>query len=156
MKAVVQRVKKAHVSVDNKIVSRIGKEHLIVVGPSPVTDTGETSVYFNVDHHQTVFPFPPDKTTFGPENSIILSKEEIMDLAKAGDMRSPFNGSIVEISVDDGQEILAGDRVAVMEAMKMQTPILSEIDGIVTAIYAKQGDKLQPGEKILKIDIEED
>jgi pyruvate carboxylase len=132
-----------------------GKEHLIVVGPSPVTDTGETSVYFNVDHHQTVFPFPPDKTTFGSDHTAVLDKEEIMDLAKAGDMRSPFSGSIVEISVEDGHEVLVGDRVAVMEAMKMQTPILSEIDGIITAVYAKQGDTLQPGEKILKIDVEE-
>ena len=70
----------------------------------------------------------------------------------AGDMRSSFAGNIVEISVKEGQEILAGDRIAIMEAMKMQTPILSKIDGIVTWISAKACDSLQPGDKILKID----
>lgn len=44
----------------------------------------------------------------------------------------------------EGQEILTGDRMAVMEAMKMQTPILCEINGIVTAIHAKKGDSLKP------------
>lgn len=132
-----------------------GKEHLIVVGPSPVTDTGETNVYLNVDHHQTVFNFPPERASSSQGEVDILDKEEIMDLAKAGDMRSPFSGTIFEISVEEGQEVLAGDRVAIMEAMKMQTPILSEIRGIVTAIYAKSGKTLRPGEKILKIDTEE-
>jgi pyruvate carboxylase len=42
-----------------------------------------------------------------------------------------------------------------MEAMKMQTPILSEITGIVTAISAKNGDSLKPGDRILKVDIDE-
>jgi biotin carboxyl carrier protein len=48
-----------------------------------------------------------------------------------------------------------GDRVALMEAMKMQTPIQSEIDGIVTAISVKAGAALQPGDKILKIDLDQ-
>jgi pyruvate carboxylase len=132
-----------------------GKEHMIEVGPSPVTDTGETSVYLTVDHHQTIYSYQA-KTAQGQESDTqTLTKEEILDLAKAGDVRSPFNGNIVEISVDEGQEVLAGDRVAVMEAMKMQTPILCEMAGIVTAISAKKGDPLWPGAKILKIDQDE-
>ncbi len=133
-----------------------GKEHLIEIGPSPVTDTGETSVYLTVDHHPTVFTFSAANTIGGTTEQPKLSKEEILDLAKAGDMRSPFSGTIVEISVEEGHEVIAGDRIAVMEAMKMQTPILSEIDGIVTAIYTKSGSKLQPGDKILKIDSDSD
>jgi len=132
-----------------------GKEHMIEVGPSPVTDTGETSVYLTVDHHQTIYSYQA-KTAQGQEpDKLTLSKEEIIDLAKAGDVRSPFNGNIVEISVDEGQEVMVGDRVAIMEAMKMQTPILCEMAGIVTAISAKKGDSLWPGAKILKIDRDE-
>lgn len=36
-----------------------GKEHMIEVGPSPTTDTGETSIYLNIDHHQTIHTFKP-------------------------------------------------------------------------------------------------
>ncbi len=131
-----------------------GKEHMIEVGPSPTSDTGETNIYLTVDHHQSVFNFKADLELRGT-GTVSLTKEEIMVLAKAGDMRSPFTGNIYEISVDEGQEVLAGDRVAIMEAMKMQTPILSELDGIVTAISAKQGDAMTPGDKILQISSEE-
>jgi len=72
-----------------------------------------------------------------------------------GDVRSPFSGKIVEISVSEGQEVLVGDRVAIMEAMKMQTPILAEMAGIVTQLHAKKGDSLKPGGRILKIDVNE-
>lgn len=132
-----------------------GKEHMIETGPSPVNDSGETSVYLTVDHHQSIFHFKPDRTAGPVGEAAALSKEEIIDLARAGDVRSPFNGKIVEISVGEGQEIMVGDRVAIMEAMKMQTPILAEAEGIVTAIYAKKGDSLIPGGKILKIDRDE-
>ncbi|MBM9602832.1 biotin/lipoyl-containing protein [Desulfopila inferna] len=132
-----------------------GKEHLVEIGPSPVNDTGETSVYLTVDHHPTVFTFLSEQQNTAAGSMPILSKEEILDLAQAGDVRSPFSGTVVEISANEGQEVMAGDRVAVMEAMKMQTPILSEIDGIVTAVYARKGDALQPGAKILKIDVDQ-
>ncbi len=129
-----------------------GKEHMIEIGPSPVNDTGETSVYLIVDHHQSIFNFKAKSAIGRPGEAPVLSKEEILDLAKAGDVRSPFFGKIVEITVEEGQEVLVGDRVAIMEAMKMQTPILAEMDGIVTVINAKKGDSLKPGGKILKID----
>jgi pyruvate carboxylase len=132
-----------------------GKEHMIEVGPSPVIDTGETTVYLNVDHHQSIFHFEPDVPSGGQGKVATLSKEEILDLAMAGDMRSPFAGNVVEVSVKEGQEVMTGDRIAIMEAMKMQTPVLSKIDGIVTWISAKQGDSLRPGDKILKIDKDE-
>ena len=132
-----------------------GKEHMVEIGPSPVSDTGEASVYLIVDHHQSIFNFKTKKVEGQAGAAPELGKEEILDLAKAGDVRSPFSGKIVEISVDEGQEVLVGDRVAIMEAMKMQTPILSEMEGIVTGIYAKKGDALKPGGKILKIDKDE-
>ena len=131
-----------------------GKEHMIEIGPIPVTSSGDTNVYLSVDHHQTIYPFKPVRAVggMGDDGEQILSKEEIIDLAQAGDVRSPFNGNIVELSVDAGQEVMIGDRVAIMEAMKMQTPILAEMAGIVTGIHAKVGDAMKPGSKILKID----
>jgi len=132
-----------------------GKEHMVEVGPSIVNEDGQTSVYLNVDHHQRVYDFEADLVEGATAKPTTMSKEEIIDLAKAGDMRAPFAGNICEISVEEGQTVSAGDKVAVMEAMKMQTPINIEIDGIITAISAKVGDSLQPGDKILKVDIDE-
>jgi len=132
-----------------------GKEHMVEVGPSIVNEDGGTSVYLNVDHHQRVYDFEPDLPEGVTAKAAVMPKEEILDLAKAGDMRAPFAGNICEISIEEGQVVSAGDKVAVMEAMKMQTPINIEFDGIVTAISAKVGDSLQPGDKILKVDVDE-
>ncbi len=132
-----------------------GKEHIIEIGPSPVVDTGETVVYFNVDHYPRYYNFAPILAEGVEPARQALSKEEIMDLAMAGDVRAVFAGNLVEISVEEGQVVKKGDRVAVMEAMKMQTSVVSEIEGIVTAISAKIGKTLQPGDKILKIDPDE-
>ncbi|MEN8188990.1 MAG: biotin/lipoyl-containing protein [Thermodesulfobacteriota bacterium] len=131
-----------------------GKEHLIEVGPSMLSDDGDTNVYLNVDHHQRVYGFAPEAEAGAPQ-AVVLSKEEILDLAKAGDIRAAFAGNICEINVKEGDEVEAGDRVAVMEAMKMQTPIATEISGIVTMVPAKIGDALQVGDKIIKIDVDE-
>lgn len=132
-----------------------GKKHLVEIGPSPVNENGEVNVYMVVDHHQTIFSYKPERRAGGVNEIQELTKEEILDLAKVGDIRSPFKGKIVEVTVKEGQEVLQGDRVAIMEAMKMQTPILAGMEGIVTNILVKKGDSLIPGSKILKIDIDE-
>lgn len=133
----------------------LGKEHLVEMGPPTVVVGGEANIHLVVDHHPVSFLFKAESAAAQAGEPAALSKEEIIDLARAGDVRSPFSGKIVEISVDEGQEIMVGDRVAIMEAMKMQTPILAEMEGIVTGIYAKKGDDLKPGGKILKIDKDE-
>ncbi|WP_136796289.1 MULTISPECIES: biotin/lipoyl-containing protein [Desulfosediminicola] len=133
----------------------VGKEHIVEIGPSPTVDTGETAVYMNVDHHPMVYTFQPERNGSEAAARIQLSKEEIMDLAMAGDVRAGFAGNLVEVTVAEGDQVKRGDKVAIMEAMKMQTPLVSEIDGIVTVITAKNGAALQPGDKILKIDFDE-
>ncbi len=128
-----------------------GKQHMLEIGPAQENDNGETNVYLNVDHHQRVFVLEAEATV-DTQAAAALSKDEIADLAKVGDIRSPFSGNVCAIPVEVGQEVTQGEQVAVLEAMKMQTPIISEVAGTITAINAKVGDSLQPGDKLLKID----
>jgi pyruvate carboxylase len=128
-----------------------GKEHLIEVGPSQTDKSGEANIYLNVDHHQRTFVFAPEAQA-GTAAVQTLSKEEIGELALAGDIRAPFKGNICEITVKEGEEIAKGDRVAILEAMKMQTPVLSEVSGTVASVAAKVGQAMTPGDKILKVD----
>lgn len=128
-----------------------GKEHLIEVGPSQENEEGETNVILNVDHHQRTFVFEAEQTE-GANGETRLSKEEIADLARAGDIRAPFAGNVYDISVKVGQKITEDDQIIVLEAMKMQTSVTSEISGTVSAISVKVGQTLQPGDKIMKID----
>jgi len=127
-----------------------GKEHLIEVGPSQKDKSGEANIYLNVDHDQRNFLFEPELQA-GAVAVQTLSKEEIAELAISGDIRAPFKANICEISVKEGEEIAKGDRVAILEAMKMQTPVVSVVAGTVGTISAKIGQVMQPGDKIVKI-----
>lgn len=132
-----------------------GKEHMLEIGPAQQNDDGQTNVYLNVDHHQRVFMFEPERTQ-GTQAAATLSKEEIAVLAKSGDIRAPFAGNVCAVNVEVGQEVVSGDQVAVMEAMKMQTPLACEVTGKITSVSAKVGQSLQPGDKIVKIDTGEE
>ncbi|MHA6642082.1 acetyl-CoA carboxylase biotin carboxylase subunit [Mesorhizobium sp. A623] len=54
----------------------------------------------------------------------------------------PMPGLIVSISVTEGQEVKAGDTLAVVEAMKMENVLRAERDLTVSKLNAKQGDSL--------------
>ncbi len=128
-----------------------GKEHIIEIGPSQKDEDGRTNVYLNVDHSQRTYIIEPDVEK-GSASQVTLSKDEIVKLAKSGDIRAPFGGNVYEISVEEGQSVEVGDQVAILEAMKMQTPILTEVAGTVKNISTEIGQALKPGDKILQIE----
>jgi propionyl-CoA carboxylase alpha subunit len=62
----------------------------------------------------------------------------------------PMPGLVVSIAVAEGQEVKAGETVAVVEAMKMENVLRAEIDGTVKKIHAKPGDSLAVDAVILE------
>jgi propionyl-CoA carboxylase alpha chain len=54
----------------------------------------------------------------------------------------PMPGLVVSIAVAEGQEVKAGETLAVVEAMKMENVLRAERDGTIKAIRAKPGDSL--------------
>jgi propionyl-CoA carboxylase alpha chain len=65
-------------------------------------------------------------------------------------VQCPMPGLVVSIAVKEGQEVKAGDTVAVVEAMKMENVLRAEIDGTVKKIHAKPGDSLAVDAVILE------
>ncbi len=62
----------------------------------------------------------------------------------------PMPGLVVSIAVKEGQEVKAGETVAVVEAMKMENVLRAEIDGTVKKINCKAGDSLAVDAVILE------
>jgi propionyl-CoA carboxylase alpha chain len=62
----------------------------------------------------------------------------------------PMPGLVVAVSVAAGQEIKAGDTLAIVEAMKMENVLRAERDGIVKAVFVKKGDSLAVDAPILE------
>jgi len=66
--------------------------------------------------------------------------------APSGDaLASPMQGTIVRIAVADGDAVQAGDLVVVLEAMKMEQPLLAHKAGTVRGLSAAVGDPVAPG-----------
>jgi propionyl-CoA carboxylase alpha chain len=70
----------------------------------------------------------------------LMPPKKAADSGKA--VRCPMPGLVVSISVSEGQEVKAGETLAVVEAMKMENVLRAERDGVVKAIKAKPGDSL--------------
>ena len=72
--------------------------------------------------------------------------------AGAGEkVASPLPGVIIEISVKEGQQVKAGQKVAILEAMKMENEIPAPKDGTITDIHVHKGDTLQEGDPVVTI-----
>ena len=67
-----------------------------------------------------------------------LPEKQAADTSKL--IQSPMPGLVVSIAVTVGQEVKAGETVAVIEAMKMQNILKAERDGVVKAVGAGAGD----------------
>ncbi|MBV9260301.1 MAG: ATP-grasp domain-containing protein, partial [Pseudolabrys sp.] len=65
-------------------------------------------------------------------------------------VQCPMPGLVRSIAVKEGQEVKAGETVAVVEAMKMENVLRAEIDGTVKKIHAKPGDSLAVDAVILE------
>jgi len=78
----------------------------------------------------------------------LMPARKIADTGKR--VLCPMPGLVVSIAVKEGQEVKAGETVAVVEAMKMENVLRAEIDGTVKKINAKPGDSLAVDAVILE------
>ena len=66
-------------------------------------------------------------------------------------VQSPLPGVILDIKVAVGDQVKAGQTVAILEAMKMENSINAECDGVITAIKVAKGDNILEGSDIVII-----
>ena len=62
--------------------------------------------------------------------------------AQGEQVKSPMPGTILDINVQVGQSVNAGDVVVVMEAMKMENEIVASVSGKIAEICVKKGDSV--------------
>ena len=74
---------------------------------------------------------------------------------KSGTISSTIPGKIVSIAVEEGANVVEGDVVMILEAMKMQNEIQAPLSGTVTAVNCKPGDSIEANSPLLIIQPEE-
>ena len=72
-----------------------------------------------------------------------------------GPVRSPMPGTVTLVEVADGQTVTAGDRLVVVEAMKMEHVLTAPVDGVVRDLRAKAGATVAKDAVLLSVDVEE-
>ena len=63
---------------------------------------------------------------------------------------SPMPGLLVDVAVQVGQKVQAGERVAVIEAMKMENVLFAVADGVVGKVLAQKGESLSVDQPIVE------
>ena len=80
----------------------------------------------------------------------LMPFKEPPDMSKF--LLSPMPGLLVDVAVTVGQKVEAGQRLAAIEAMKMENVLVATQDGVVAAVMAAKGESLAVDQEILRFE----
>ena len=70
-----------------------------------------------------------------------------------GNVVAPMHGMLLEVHAAAGDTVSKGQRLAVLEAMKMQHEITARVDGTVLAVFKAAGEQVGADDLILEIEV---
>ena len=70
---------------------------------------------------------------------------------KVGDIKAPMPGLVLEVSVEVGMQVMKGDKVLILEAMKMENALKAAGDGIVKAVHITKGTAVEKGQLLIEM-----
>ncbi len=89
------------------------------------------------------------------EGSSVSSRDGSEQKAPRGDIagaiKSSIQGMVLEVPVSRGMDVKKGDLLLVLEAMKMENPVIAPADGKVVEIFVDVGDVVQSGDILMAV-----
>jgi biotin carboxyl carrier protein len=73
------------------------------------------------------------------------------EISDPGFVRSPVAGKVVSLDVNPGDEVVKGDRLLTIEAMKMHNYVDASLAGKVTGIFVTLGSTVEKGQTLMRI-----
>ncbi|MBM3724142.1 MAG: pyruvate carboxylase [Acidobacteria bacterium] len=107
---------------------------------------GTRTVFFELNGQ------PREVTVRDKSLNVQTSARAKADAAIAGHVAAPIPGAITAIQVEVGQRVARGERLLVMEAMKMQTTVLAPVAGVVKKKLAAVGETVEPKDLLIVIE----
>ena len=83
------------------------------------------------------------------QHTDVLPQSASVDAAET--LNSPLSGNIFKVNAKPGQQVVKGDVVIIMEAMKMETEVRAAKDGTIAEIFVSEGDSVATGEPLLSL-----
>jgi biotin carboxyl carrier protein len=68
------------------------------------------------------------------------------------EIRAEITANVWQVSVDEGQLVAEGDELVILESMKMEIPVVTEVPGVVRELHVAPDDVVQEGDVIALID----
>ena len=72
--------------------------------------------------------------------------------AGGGDLTAQMPGQVVDVLVNDGDSVKAGQTLVVLEAMKMEIRVTAPADGTIKRVLVKTGDTVDRGQNLIEIE----
>jgi len=119
-----------------RVVVEVAGKRLEVVLPSWLTEAGHTAAA-TVTHARK-----QPRRARGAAAAAAVGGDALV---------APMQGTLVKVAVTEGQSVLAGDLVCVLEAMKMEQPLVAHKAGVVTGLKAEVGATLTSGAVICEL-----
>lgn len=96
----------------------------------------------------------PEEVVFEPLNAYVGSgsSNKRKQAAAPGDVSTAMPGNIVDVLVNVGDTVKAGQPILVTEAMKMESEIQAPISGTVKTVHVAKGDRVNPGDVLIEIE----
>ncbi len=79
------------------------------------------------------------------------SKQEAKTARMSGSINSPLPGVVLDVFVKPGDKVSVGQKVILLEAMKMENNIESDKEGTVSTVKVRQGDSVMEGDVLITI-----
>ena len=76
---------------------------------------------------------------------------ESSEVAGDGKIRAPMDGAIINILVNPGDTVTKGQTLLILEAMKIQQQIKSDVDGVVNEVIGQVGQQVKKRQLVLNI-----
>ena len=119
-------------------VNGVGYNVEIEGGPATGGSASQTTAQ-DAARPQTPAPLAETKTAKGSGNTMPAGGKKIT---------SPLPGVVIEVCVKEGEVVKKGQKLVILEAMKMENEILAEADGSVSKLCVNKGDSVLEGADI--------
>jgi acetyl/propionyl-CoA carboxylase alpha subunit len=132
----------------------------------PALRAGETTTAFLVEHPPLSAPpaaLPDDiwrgafrlnlpPPPLAPPPDIDAAAHAAGEAEGSSTVLAPMPGTVIKVNVVAGATVKARDPLVVLEAMKMETPLVSPYDGTVRTVHVQQGDRVAGGALLVELD----
>lgn len=105
------------------------------------------------EHVQFRIDSNPYSIPFMDEQAVMLEKLGFHKKATTskGDLKAPMPGRIISVHVNVGDVVSSGQRLIVLEAMKMENELRSILDGTVSAVHVQSGQSVEKNTVLIEV-----